>query len=79
MWFGFCGGFTISLADFSLFSSVVPEREFWKQVRSFFAGCGQFTQGLEERAPGTPGGAAIISTSVARWQGTLKQLQTWSS
>jgi hypothetical protein len=26
MWFGFCGGFTISLAIFGLFSSVVPER-----------------------------------------------------
>jgi len=79
IWFGFCGGFAISLAIFALFSSVVPEREFWKQVRSFFAGCGQFMQGLEESAPGTPAGAAIINTSVARWQGTLKQLQTWSS
>ena len=36
-------------------------------------------QGLEESAPGTPAGAALISTSVQRWQGTLKQLQTWSS
>jgi hypothetical protein len=48
-------------------------------VRSFFAGCGQLMQGLEESAAGTPAGAAIISTSVQRWQGTLKQLQTWSS
>ena len=79
MWFGFCGGFAISLAIFGLFSSVVPEREFWKQVRSFFAGCGQFMQQLEESAPGTPAGAAIISSSLQRWQGTLKQLQTWSS
>jgi len=58
---------------------VVPEREFWKQVRSFFAGCGQFMRGLEESAPGTPAGAAIMSTGQARWQGILKQLQTWSS
>ena len=79
MWFGFCGGFTISLAIFALFSSVVPEREFWKQVRSFFAGCGQFMQGLEKNAPGTSAGAALIRTSVQRWQGTLKQLQMWSS
>ena len=79
MWFGFCGGFTISLAIFGLFSSVVPEREFWKQTRSFFSGCGQFMQGLEESAPGTPAGAAFISTNVQRWQDTLKQLQTWSS
>jgi hypothetical protein len=48
-------------------------------VRSFFAGGGQFMQGLEKSAPGTPAAAAIISTSVQRWQGTLKQLQTWSS
>jgi hypothetical protein len=73
------GGFGGALAVFGLFSSVVPEREFWKQVRSFFAGCGQFIQGLEERAPGTPAGAAIISTGQGRWQGILKQLQTWSS
>jgi uncharacterized membrane protein YccC len=79
MWFGFCGGFTISLAVFGLFSSVVPERELWKQVRSFFAGCGQFMQRIEESAPGTTARAAVISTSQARWQGTLKQLQTWSS
>jgi uncharacterized membrane protein YccC len=79
MWFGFCGGFTISLAIFSLFSSVVPEREFWKQVRSFFGGCGQFMQGLKGSAPGTPERAAIITTSEKRWQGTLKQLHTWSS
>jgi uncharacterized membrane protein YccC len=79
MWLGFCGGFAISLAIFGLFSSVVPEREFWKQVRSFFAGCGEFMQGLEESAPGTPAEAAIISSSAQRWQGTLKQLQTWSS
>jgi hypothetical protein len=36
-------------------------------------------QGLKESAPGTPAGAALISTSVQRWQGILKQLQTWSS
>jgi hypothetical protein len=79
MWFGFCGGFTISLAIFSLFSSVVPEREFREQVRSFFAGCGQLMQGLEKNAPGTSAGAVLIRTSVQRWQGTLKQLQMWSS
>ena len=79
MWFGFCGGFTISIAIYSLFSSLVPEREFGKQLRSFFAGCAQFMQGLEQSAAGTPAGAAIISSSRKRWQGTLKQLQTWSS
>ena len=36
-------------------------------------------QGLKESAPGTPGRAAIITTSEKRWQGTLKQLHTWSS
>jgi len=70
-WFGFSGGFAISLAIYGLFSSVVPEREFWKQVRSFFAGCAQFMQGLEQSAPGTSAGAAIISTSQKRWQGIL--------
>ena len=79
MWFGFCGGFTISLAVFGLFSSVVPEREFRQQLHAFFAGCGQFMQGLKSSAPGTPAAAASISTSVQRWQGTLKQLQVWSS
>ena len=57
---------------------MVPEREFWKQVRSFFGGCGQFMQGLKESVPGTPARTAIITTNVKRWQGTLKQLQTWS-
>jgi hypothetical protein len=79
MWLGLCGGFGGALAVFGLFSSVVPEREFWKQVRSLFAGCGQFITGLQERAPGTPAGVAIISTGQERWQPVLKQLQTWSS
>jgi hypothetical protein len=79
MWFGFCGGFTISLAIFGLFSSVVPEREFLQQVRSFFAGCGQFMHRLEESAPGAPASAAIINTHLQQWQGILTQLQTWSS
>ena len=79
MWLGLCGGFGGALAVFGLFSSVVPERELWKQVRSLFAGCGQFITGLQERAPGTPAGVAIISTGLERWQPVLKQLQTWSS
>ena len=79
MWLGFFGGFAGALAVFGLFSSVVPEREFCKQVRSFFAGCGQFATGFRERAPGTPAGAAIVSTGQERWQPVLKQLQTWSS
>ena len=78
-WFGFSGGFAISLAIYGLFSTVVPEREFWKQVRSFFAGCAQFVQGLEQSLPGTPAGTTLISTSQKRWQGTLRQLQVWSS
>ena len=79
MWLGFFGGFAGALAVFGLFASVVPEREFCKQVRSFFAGCGQFATGLRERAPGTPAGAPIVSTGQERWQPVLKQLQTWSS
>jgi uncharacterized membrane protein YccC len=78
-WFGFSGGFAISLAIYGLFSSVVPEREFWKQVRSFFAGCAQFMQGLEQSSPGTPAATTLISASQKRWQGTLRQLQVWSS
>ena len=79
MWFGFAGGFGGALAVFGLFASVVPEREFCKQVRSFFAGCGQFATGFRERAPGTPAGAAIVSTGQERWQPVLKHLQIWSS
>jgi len=78
-WFGFSGGFAISLAIYGLFSTLVPEREFWKQVRSFFAGCAQFMQGLEQNAPGTPAGTTLVSTSQKRWQGALRQLQVWSS
>jgi len=36
-------------------------------------------QGLKGSAPGTPERAAIINTNAKRWQGTLKQLQTWAS
>jgi hypothetical protein len=35
--------------------------------------------GLEESAPGTPANAALVGTHLQQWQGTLKQLQTWSS
>jgi uncharacterized membrane protein YccC len=79
MWLGLAGGFGGALAVFSLFSSVVPEREFCKQVRSFFAAYGQFVTGFRERAPGMPAGAAIISTGQERFQPILKQLQIWSS
>jgi hypothetical protein len=58
---------------------VVPEREFRAQVLSFFAGCGQLLQGLRGSAPSTPANAAIIRTHLQHWQGTLTQLQTWSS
>jgi hypothetical protein len=78
-WFGFSGGFAISLAIYGLFSTVVPEREFSGQVRSFFAGCARFMQGLEQRSPGTPAGNTLVSTSRKHWQGTLRQLQVWSS
>jgi uncharacterized membrane protein YccC len=78
MWIGLAGGFGGALLVFGLFSSVVPEREFSKQVRSFFGGSGEFLRGLGASAPGTAG-AAIIGTGRARWQGILKQLKTWSS
>jgi uncharacterized membrane protein YccC len=79
MWIGLCGGFGGALAIFGLFSSVVPERELCKQVRSVFADIGTSIQGLAENPPGTPAGAAIVRTLQDRWQGHFKQLQTWSS
>ena len=79
MWFGFAGGFAGAVAVFGLFSSVVPEREFRKQVRSFFAGCGRFATGFRERAQETSAGAVIVSTGQERFQPVLKHLQMWSS
>jgi hypothetical protein len=79
MWIGLCGGFAGALAVFGLFSSVVPEREFWKQVRSFFAGCGQSMQDLAKSPPGTPEGAAMVKAGRQQWLGLFKQLQMWSS
>jgi uncharacterized membrane protein YccC len=79
MWFGFFGGFAGALAIFGLFSSIVPEREFCKQVRSFFAGCGQFATGFRERARKAREEAAIVSTGPEQWQPVLKHLQMWSS
>jgi hypothetical protein len=79
MWIGLCGGFGGALAVFGLFSSVVPEREFRKQVRSFFAGCGQSMQDLAKIPPGTPAGVAMAKAGRQRWPGLFKQLQMWSS
>ena len=79
MWIGLCGGFAGALAVFGLFSSVVPEREFRKQVRCFFAGCGQSMQDLAKSSPGAPAGAAIVKADRQRWPGLFKQLQMWSS
>ncbi len=79
MWLGLAGGFGGALALFGLSSAVAPEREFCKQARSFFTGCGQFVTGFQGRSPGTPAGASILSTGQERWQRILKQLQTWSS
>jgi hypothetical protein len=79
MWIALCGGFGSALAVFGLFSSVVPEREFWKQVRSFFAGCGQSMQDLAKSPPWTSAGAAMVKTNRQRWPGLFKQLQMWSS
>jgi uncharacterized membrane protein YccC len=79
MWIALCGGFGVALAVFGLLFSVVPEREFWKQVRSFFAGCGQSMQDLAKSPPGTAAGAAMIKAGRQRWPGLFKQLQMWSS
>jgi hypothetical protein len=76
---GLAGGFAGALAVFGLFSSMVPEREFWKQVRSFFAGCGTVMRDLENNPIGTPAGAAIVKATHQQWQGIFKQLQLWSS
>ena len=79
MWLGFCGGFGGALAVFGLFSSVVPEREFRKQVRSFFSGCGESMQALAKIPPGTPAGVAMAKAGRQRWPGLFKQLKMWSS
>ena len=79
MWIGLCGGFVGALAVFGLFSSVVPEREFWKQVRGFFTGCGQTMQSLVRSPPWTPAGATVVKAQRQRWPGLFKQLQTWSA
>ena len=79
MWFGFAGGFAGAVAVYGLFSSLVPEREFRNQVRSFFAGCGRFATGFRERALGTTAETTIVSTGLERLQPVLKHLQMWSS
>jgi len=71
MWFGLAGGFGIALPMLALLSPELPEREFWKQVRSFFAGGGRFMQDLEKR-PKEPPAPAV-------WRGPLKQVQMWSA
>jgi uncharacterized membrane protein YccC len=79
MWFGFFGGFAGVLAVFGLLSAVVPEREFCKQVRSFFSGCSESMQALAKIPPGTPAEAAMVKASRKRWPGLFKHLQMWSS
>ena len=79
MWFAFFGGFGIALAIFGLFSSVVPEREFCKQVRSFFSGCSESMQALAKIPPGTPAGTAMVKASRKRLPGIFKHLKMWSS
>ena len=79
MWLGFFGGFGGALAIFGLFSSVVPEREFFKQVRSFFSGCAESMQALAKIPPGTPAGVAMAKASRQRLPGLFKQLKMWSS
>ena len=79
MWIGLSGGFVGALAVVGLFSSVVPEREFWKQVRAFFAGCGQSMQSMVRSPPWTPAGATVVKAQRQRWPGLFKQLQMWSA
>ncbi|MHC4689835.1 MAG: FUSC family protein [Planctomycetota bacterium] len=79
MWFGFFGGFAGALAVFALFSSVVPEREFCKQVRSFFSGCSESMQALAKIPLGTADSDAMIKASRKQWPGLFKKLKIWSS
>ena len=79
MWLGLCGGFAIALAIYGFFSSVVPEREFWKQARAFFAGCGHTMHDLEQKPPGTSKGATVAMAARAQRLSQHKQMQMWSS
>ena len=79
MWFGLCGGFGGALILYSLFSAVVPEREFRKQVYAFFSGSNRIV-----RDPGKSGSPNLAEKEVAKghrqqWLGQLKLLRLWSS
>ena len=78
-WMGFCGGFAVTLMIFGLIWPVVPEHEFWKQVRAFFTACSQTMQDLVRTPPGTAAGAAMVRSNRQKWPVLFKQLQMWSS
>lgn len=79
MWFGFAGGFGISLAVFRLFTRVVPERELWKQTCKFFRDSEEFIGEVVQNPTESAAKEKIIHEYQKRWQGTLKQLRMWSS
>ena len=78
-WMGFCGGFAVTLVIFGLIWPVVPEHEFWKQVRAFFTACSQTMQDFVKIPPGTPAEATMVRTNRQKWAGLFKQLLMWSS
>ncbi len=77
-WIGLAGGFAVPIFLFTLLNTLVPEREFSKQVCGFFSGCSRFMRELKKNPAQTAERAAIVTAASTRWQGQLKQMQMWS-
>jgi uncharacterized membrane protein YccC len=77
-WIGLAGGFAVPILLFAVLNTLVPEREFSKQLSAFFSGCGQFMRNVRKSPPDTAAGGVIVGAARTQWLGQLKQLQMWS-
>lgn len=73
------GGFLIGLLTLGLFATRVPEREFRKQLASFFGTCERTIKELEEDKPWTPHGKSILISGRKELIDHVKTCGLWSN
>jgi uncharacterized membrane protein YccC len=76
---GFSGGFGLAFLTLAIFSPRVPEKEFRRQLSSFFETCEKIIKELEEHKPWTADGKSILISRNKKLIDHIKLCGMWST